>query len=204
MAKKVILAAGAIGVYGAGVLAAYVYKYDPSKDSILSDAERQARFDINSAKYDKEIGMDETMAGIGLMRRFLLKHAHGAILEVAAGTGRNLPYYKKDANVLLTDLSGNMLAQIESSKLNPNMKTAVMSAQDLLLANDSFDTVIDTFALCSVDDPLKMLQEMQRVCKQNGKILLLEHGRSHYDWLSYVLDKFAAKHAERWGCLWNR
>ncbi|OQR99011.1 hypothetical protein ACHHYP_07494 [Achlya hypogyna] len=202
--KKVALAVGGLSVYGTGVLAAYVYMYDPSKDNAnhISDAERQARFDANSAQYDKDIGMDETMAGIGLMRRFLLKHASGAILEVAAGTGRNLPYYAKDANVLLTDLSVNMLAQIQH--LHPSMKTAVMSAEDLTLPSESFDTVIDTFALCSVNRPDLMLAEMQRVCKPGGKILLLEHGRSHYDWLSYVLDKFAAKHAERWGCLWNR
>ncbi|KDO32703.1 hypothetical protein SPRG_02403 [Saprolegnia parasitica CBS 223.65] len=119
--KKAALAAGGLTVYGAGVLAAYVYMYDPSKDMAnqISDAERQARFDRNSAKYDQEIGTDETMAGIGLMRRFLLKHAQGSILEVAAGTGRNLPYYAPEADVLLTDLSASMLAQIERSKLAP-------------------------------------------------------------------------------------
>ncbi len=138
------------------------------------------------------------------MRRFLLKHASGEILEVAAGTGRNLPYYNCDANILLTDLSASMMAQIKSANLYPNMKTAVMSSENLILPNASFDTVVDTFALCSVENPVQMLEEMQRVCKNDGKILLLEHGRSSYSWLSYVLDKFAAKHAERWGCFWNR
>ena len=55
-----------------------------------------------------------------------------------------------------------------------------------------------------MDNTVQALQEMQRVCKADGKILLLEHGRSHYAWLSSILDKFAGLHAERWGCHWNR
>ena len=42
----------------------------------------------------------------------------------------------------------------------------------------SFDTLVDTFGLCSIDDPAAVLKELQRVCKAGGKILLLEHGRS--------------------------
>ncbi|RHY31319.1 hypothetical protein DYB32_003597 [Aphanomyces invadans] len=149
-----------------------------------------------------EIDRDETLVGIKLMRRFLLQNASGSVLEVAAGTGRNVPYYDKNVSVLLTDLSANMLGQI--ANLPSHIQTAIMSAEDLDVADDSFDTVVDTFALCSVDNPVQMLQEMQRVCKPNGKILLLEHGKSNYSWLTYVLDKFALKHAERWGCFWNR
>lgn len=44
--------------------------------------------------------------------------------------------------------------------------------------NASFDTVIDTFGLCSVEDPVAMLREMARVCKPDGRVYLLEHGRS--------------------------
>jgi methyltransferase OMS1 len=87
----------------------------------------------------------------------------------------------------------------------------------------SFDTVVDTFGLCSFEDPVAALREMARVCRSEevvegedergaaseggggGRIFLLEHGRSaSHAWLSNILDHFATAHAERWGCYWNR
>ena len=58
---------------------------------------------------------------------------------------------------------------------------------------------MDSFGLCSFDDPVKVLIELQRVCKPEGKILLLEHGRSKtYLGLSGYLDKHAERHAKNW------
>ncbi|GIL90628.1 hypothetical protein Vretimale_15761 [Volvox reticuliferus] len=71
-------------------------------------------------------------------------------------------------------------------------------------APGQFDTVVDTFGLCSHEDPIQALKEMARVCKANGKILLLEHGRSHYQWLNRRLDSSAAEHQRKWGCMWNK
>lgn len=51
-------------------------------------------------------------------------------------------------------------------------------AESLPYADETFDTVVDTFGLCSFYDPVKALQEMARVCKRDGRILLLEHGRN--------------------------
>ncbi|CAK4639062.1 hypothetical protein LEN26_008306 [Aphanomyces euteiches] len=203
-ARKAAIAFAGLTVYATATFGTYIYMYDPNKGNAkpITGNERQARFDQNSGAYDKEIDFDETMTGIKLMRRFLLKNASGSILEVAAGTGRNVPYYPSGSNVLLTDLSSNMLAQIKH--LPADFQTAVMSAEELTVGDGEYDTVVDTFALCSVDNPVTMLKEMQRVCKTDGKILLLEHGKSHYSWLTYILDKFALKHAERWGCFWNR
>ena len=49
-----------------------------------------------------------------------------------------------------------------------------------------------------------MLREASRVCKADGRILLMEHGRGHYDWLNDYLDGKAQKHHDTWGCWWNR
>ena len=72
---------------------------------------------------------------------------------------------------------------------------AQMSAEQLDLPDASFDAVIDTFGLCSVEHPEAVLREMQRVCKPDGKIILLEHGRGYYDFINSLLDDGAHKYA---------
>ncbi|KAK1941355.1 putative methyltransferase C3B9.04 [Phytophthora citrophthora] len=141
------------------------------------------------------------------MRRFLLKKAHGQVLEVAAGTGRNLSFYPASTEVILTDFSRGMLDQVSKTEQQrlKSCELQVMSAGELVFPDEQFDTVVDTFGLCSMGDSVRTLQEMQRGCKKDGgRILLLEHGQSSYGWLSGILDKFADKHAQKWGCHWNR
>jgi len=71
-------------------------------------------------------------------------------------------------------------------------------------ATSTFDTVVDAFGLCSHEDPVQVLREISRVCKPDGRILLLEHGRAHYDFLNARLDSSAEAHHQKWGCYWNR
>ncbi|RMX69188.1 hypothetical protein DD238_005947 [Peronospora effusa] len=205
---------GGASLYAGVTFATYVTLYDPRKDSIdnpiatsMTDAKRVSIFDTNASKYDKEVNWDERLMGISLMRRFLLQKAKGYVLEVAAGTGRNLFFYPETSRVILTDLSRGMLNQV--SKMQQQRLTScelrVMSAHELEFPDNHFDTVVDTFGLCSMDDSLQTLREMQRVCKKDGgHILLLEHGQSSYTWLSSILEKFADLHAQKWGCHWNR
>ena len=141
--------------------------------------------------------------GITLMRKYLLQHAKGHVLEICCGTGRNLSYYPSDCRITATDASAKML-ETAASKTGPQASFYQMESEHLNFPSDSFDTVVDTFGLCSVDDPVKVLKEMKRMCKKDGQLLLLEHGQSDYPWLQFILDKYAPKHAMRWGCIWNR
>lgn len=196
---------GGAAVYGAATLGAYLTFYEPKKPAgapEVTDARRLQVFNANAPQYDRDVGWDETLMGISLMRRFLLRQADGKVLEVAAGTGRNLAYYPQGAQLTLTDFSDGMLAQARAKA--PQAELRVMSASKLQFPEQSFDAVVDTFGLCSMDEPVQTLREMQRVCRRGGRILLLEHGRSSYSWLSTVLDKFADAHAQKWGCHWNR
>ena len=80
----------------------------------------------------------------------------------------------------------------------------VMDAHSLEFPAGSFDAVVDTFGLCSFEDPVVVLREMSRVCKEDGRLLLLEHGRGSYGWINDILDSNAARHAHSWGCIWNK
>ncbi|CAH0474145.1 unnamed protein product [Peronospora belbahrii] len=205
---------GSAALYAGVTFATYVTLYDPRKNTAhssaaipVNDAKRLHIFDTNASKYDKEVDWDERLMGISLMRRLLLRKARGYVLEVAAGTGRNLAFYPPTSRTILTDFSCGMLDQVSKTQQQrlASCELRVMSADELAFPDNHFDTVVDTFGLCSMDDSLRTLREMQRVCKKDGgRILLLEHGRSSYTWLSGILDKFADLHAQKWGCHWNR
>jgi ubiquinone/menaquinone biosynthesis C-methylase UbiE len=65
-----------------------------------------------------------------------------------------------------------------------------MDVEHLNFADDSFDTVFATFVFCSVPDPIAGLQELRRVCKPDGKLLLLEHMRPENYALGLIFDLF--------------
>lgn len=122
--------------------------------------------------------------------------------------------------LVLIDQSKEMIGQclIKAEKMKEKLELSsieieemkVVDAHDLsVFADESFDTVVDTFGICSFDNPQKVLSEMRRVLKPDGKLLLLEHGRSSgngliYKLTNYYLDKRAPLHECDWGCSWNR
>ena len=111
-------------------------------------------------------------------------------LEVGVGTGKNLIFYPDDVNITAIDLSPRMLerARKRANKLNLNVNLQEMDVQHLNFADDSFDTVFATFVFCSVPDPVAGLQELRRVCKPDGKLLLLEHMRPENFVLGLIFD----------------
>lgn len=113
-------------------------------------------------------------------------------LEVGVGTGKNLIFYPDDLDIIAMDLSPRMLerARKRANKLNLNVNLQEMDVQHLNFADDSFDTVFATFVFCSVPDPIAGLQELRRVCKPDGKLLLLEHMRPENFVLGLTFDLF--------------
>jgi ubiquinone/menaquinone biosynthesis C-methylase UbiE len=100
-------------------------------------------------------------------------------LEVGIGTGKNLPYYPRDVKITAIDFSRSMLkrARKRALLLGSTVCLQNMDVQQLAFPNNIFDTVFATFVFCSVPDPVAGLKELKRVCKPNGKLLLLEHMR---------------------------
>jgi len=141
------------------------------------------------------------------LRRRLLRRVGGRVLEVAAGTGRNLPHYPPHVEELvLVDLSPEMLARARrrAARLGRPVRFEVGDAQALGFPDRSFDTVVSALSTCTFPDPVTALREMARVCRAGGRILLLEHGRSDRAWLGRWQDRTAPAHARHLGCHWNR
>lgn len=103
------------------------------------------------------------------------------ILEAGIGTGKNIPYYPNGVSVTGIDISERMLVRAESRATNLHRSIVLhqMDVQQLSFDNHQFDATIATFVFCSVPDPLKGLQELARVTKREGKIVLLEHMRAN-------------------------
>lgn len=179
----------------------------------VSEKRRREAYDCGAATYDADVGWHETASQITNHRRKLLENARGKVLEVAAGTARNLKFYPLGCKVTFTDCSEKMIdiakqkvakERLVESNVAENAICKVMDADNILFPDNHFDTVVDTFGVCSFEDPLRTLREIKRVCKPDGRILLLEHGKSHWNWLTRLMNRYAAKHASRWGCWWNR
>lgn len=187
-ARRAPLMAAAGGIYAAACYIGYNAIQKNKQDiqatddairqgeSFVSSRQRNERYQQVATKYDDEIGRDEMAMGINLLRRSLLYfHARGTVLEVAAGTGRNIPYYPKSTvdRVVMMDTSENMLAQARQKIRQrgpdggkPAFACSVGDSTNLNQFPDRcFDTVVDSFGLCSFDDPVQVLKEMARVCK---------------------------------------
>ncbi len=163
------------------------------------------QYDSTAEKYASREFIQEYL-GVRRLRRKLLQSAYGSVLEVAAGTGTNLPYYPNNCHITAIDFSESMLqiARKKATTLKKTVDFKVMDAEDLQFVDRSFDTVVSTLALCTFLNPTLVLNEMARVCKDNGQILLLEHGRSDRQWLGNWQDRKVHQHAQRYGCIWNR
>lgn len=234
---------GAAGLYVGVATAAYIRLKSPQCPDSRQQGQNGQAFDTLADTYD-QIYRDEMLMGITLLRRWLIKQAKGDVLEVSAGTGRNLGYYNSQHvnSLTMTDISKYMLwhAIQKHDKNNPklNAKFCLADAQQLLSDSGAviaaaepdnyhehvstshvsskfqgkletfnpaqFDTVVDTFGLCSHEDPKTALKQMAAVCKPGGQLILLQHGRAKWGWLNRTLDEEAPAHFAKWGCWWNR
>lgn len=113
------------------------------------------------------------------IRTTLISKAKGRVLEIGSGTGVNFPYYtnatKIDAiepNPLMSKRSYN---RIKKSRIP--IQTYLVKAEKLPFSDNTFDSVVATLVFCTIPEPIKALQEIQRVSKPGAKILLFEHVR---------------------------
>jgi SAM-dependent methyltransferase len=120
------------------------------------------------------------LAPIARQRALVVPQAQGRVLEIGIGTGLNLAFYdkRKVAQLVGVDPAAQMhaLAQRRSIRAGMQVELVTLSAERLPLASASFDSVVCTYTLCSIPDPLAALREMRRVLKPGGKLFYAEHG----------------------------
>ena len=130
-----------------------------------------------AAIYDPFMRASER-ACLGSWRSDLLTHARGRVLEIGAGTGRNLEHYpERLAQLVLSEPDPHMRRRLEraSARLGRAVEVTPASADALPFADASFDTVVCTLVLCSVPDPNVVLAEVRRVLAKEGRFVFLEH-----------------------------
>ncbi|GAA4722516.1 class I SAM-dependent methyltransferase [Phytohabitans rumicis] len=129
--------------------------------------------------YDKQIAIFERI-WFGGGREWLGARAQGRVLEVAIGTGLNLPHYPTDASITGIELSPAMLARAKrrAADLGRAVDLHTGDAQALPFADEAFDTVVCALSLCTIPDPATTIGQMKRVLVPGGRLLLLDHTAS--------------------------
>lgn len=178
----------------------------PASEKMTANQVQRA-YDEIADQYEKKIWFDQHILGVARLRKNLLSKATGKILEVACGTGQNFPLFASTSDITAVDLSPKMLeqARMSASEQRLNVGLAVMDAEHLEFPDGSFDTVVSTLSTCTFPNPTQALQEIKRVCRSSGLILLLEHGHSSVPWLANYQDRHEYQHYENHaGCRWNQ
>ncbi|MBS61846.1 class I SAM-dependent methyltransferase [Salinisphaera sp.] len=104
-------------------------------------------------------------------------NAGDRVLEVGVGTGLSLDHYADDVEVVGIDVSPEML-EYAKARVNGNadrISLALMDAQALEYADNSFDKVVAMYVVSVAPDPKKVVEEMKRVCKPGGDLFIVNH-----------------------------
>ena len=117
-------------------------------------------------------------------RRQLLAEVSGQVLEIGFGTGLNLSHYSENvAKLIAIDANKGMnrLAQKRIDAANIEVAFEILNGENLPMEDNSFDSVVCTWTLCSIRKVEKAIEEIHRVLKRGGKFFFIEHGLSEED-----------------------
>jgi len=122
---------------------------------------------------------DSTLA---TYRQALLADVQGEVLEIGFGTGLNLAYYPPQVHkITVVDINPGMNALAAKRIHNSGMtvENHVLNGESLPMAENTFDSVVSTWTLCSIANVEQALREVYRVLKPGGKFFFIEHGLSN-------------------------
>lgn len=137
---------------------------------------------------------------MSIQRMKIVPFAEGNVLEIGIGPGLNLPFYSKDKVKHLTAIEPSLETwnknKVNTQELPFDFEFVQAFAENIPAENNSFDTVILTYTLCTIQDTFQSLEEIRRVLKPNGKLLFCEHGKAP--------DKAIQKWQNRINPLWKK
>lgn len=162
------------------------YREDSFKTMFLNNPDHERFFKETHERiaetYDHEMKDYEWAKRIDKYRKVLCSYSEGKVLEVGIGTGLNFGFYPDSISLTGIDWSSRMLSKAKEN-LTGRTKLIQMNAKNLEFQDSSFDTVVSTFVLSSSDSPDQIMEEIVRVCKEGGKVLILDRGKGD-DWLT--------------------
>ncbi|THE10415.1 class I SAM-dependent methyltransferase [Bacillus timonensis] len=140
------------------------------------------------------------------LRRKLLQSATGDILELSVGAGMSFQFYPKSSRITAVDFSPNMInrAKLVAADQGRQVDFRLGNVEEIALPEKTYDTVISTLSLCSYPHPEKVLKRMASWCKEDGKILLFEHGISTNTFVAWIQHKTNSFYFKKVGCHTNR
>jgi ubiquinone/menaquinone biosynthesis C-methylase UbiE len=136
-------------------------------------------YEKDAPRYDRTMGFFERLL-FRDARRWVCSKAQGRTLEIAIGTGLNLPYYPDDVELVGIELSPAMLERAErrASEVGRDAELRLGDATALEFSDASFDSVVCTFSLCTIPDDRAAIAEVRRVLRPGSRFLFAEHVRS--------------------------
>jgi ubiquinone/menaquinone biosynthesis C-methylase UbiE len=146
-------------------------------------------WDEMAKRYDGSMKVvDKVWFGGG--REWVCSRAEGDVLEIAIGTGLNLPLYPAGVRLTGVELSPNMLAvaRQRAEELGRGIDLHEADAQALPFDDESFDTVVCTLSLCAIPDHAAAIAQMARVLRPGGRVLLLDHVGSRW-WPVWAVER---------------
>jgi len=116
------------------------------------------------------------------LRGAWVPEARGRVLEIGIGSGLNLPFYSSEVECVYgVEPSAELqeMAKDRARRSHTKVEFLSQSAEDTIaLADESIDTIVMTWTLCSIADPVRALAQMKRVLRADGRVLFIEHGKS--------------------------
>ena len=181
-------------------------KADGNLHRFISTDRWQRIHDASARNYKSGEWVREKFLGVGRMRRELFSLASGSVLDVGCGYGSNFEYLTNAAHITGVDVSPVMLdmAREHARGLHLEVDLRQGDVEALDFPDHTFDTVVSALATCSYLNPIAALHEMKRVCKPDGRLLLLEHGRSSWELIGRFQDRSVVSAIQRGGCRHNQ